>query len=115
MRHWACLLVALVGLQGPAIAQQAAGRPNIVLIVADDLGYGDLGAYGNTLNRTPHQEITAAQIARVKQLLTETELPLEQLAPLAGYDYKERLSAVFKRETGETPGQYRRHIREQAP
>ena len=60
------------------------------------------------LNRTPHEEITAAQVARVKQLLIETDLSLEQLAPLAGYDYKERLSAVFKRETGETPGQYRR-------
>lgn len=60
-----------------------------------------------SLNRTPHEEITAAQVARVKQLLTETDLSLEQLAPLAGYDYKERLSAVFKRETGETPGRYR--------
>ena len=59
------------------------------------------------LNRTPHEEITAAQVARVKQLLAETDLTLEQLAPLAGYDYKERLSAVFKRETGETPGQFR--------
>lgn len=64
------------------------------------------------LNRTPHQEITAAQIARVKQLLTETDLPLEQLAPLAGYDYKEHLSAVFKRETGETPGRFRRQIQD---
>lgn len=63
------------------------------------------------LDRTPHDEITAVQITRVKQLLSETDLSLEQLAPLAGYDYKERLSAVFKRETGETPGQYRRQIR----
>lgn len=66
------------------------------------------------LNRTPHEEITAAQVARVKQLLAETDLSLEQLAPLAGYDYKERLSAVFKRETGQTPGQYRRLIRDEA-
>lgn len=64
------------------------------------------------LNRTPHEEITAAQVTRVKQLLTDTDLSLEQLAPLAGYDYKERLSAVFKRETGETPGQYRQRAAE---
>ena len=60
------------------------------------------------LSRTIHQEITAVQIARVKQLLAETSLSLEHLAPLAGYDYKELLSTVFKRETGETPGEYRR-------
>ena len=59
------------------------------------------------IRRTPREEITAVQVARVKQLLTETDKSLEQLAPLAGYDYKESLSAIFKRETGETPGQYR--------
>jgi LacI family transcriptional regulator len=60
------------------------------------------------LGRTPHEEITAVQIERVKQLLRETEMTLEQIAPKAGYAHKESLSAVFKRETGQTPGGYRR-------
>ena len=60
------------------------------------------------LGRTPHEELTAARIARIKQLLIETDLPLEQLAPIAGYSHKESLAAVFKRETGTTPGEYRR-------
>jgi LacI family transcriptional regulator len=63
------------------------------------------------LGRTPRAEISSVQIARAKQLLAETDLSLEQLAPLAGYDYKESLSAVFKRETGMTPGAYRRDQR----
>lgn len=66
------------------------------------------------LKRTIHEEITATQIARVKQLLIETDLTLEQLAPLAGYKYKEMLSAVFKRETGETPGAYRQRAKHSA-
>lgn len=60
------------------------------------------------LNRTPHDEITLVQIDRVKQLLRESDLSLEQIAPLAGYTHKERLGAVFKRECGETPGTYRK-------
>lgn len=62
------------------------------------------------LSRTPHQEITAVQIRRVQQLLQESLMTLEQITPLAGYTHKEQLCAVFKRETGETPGGYRRRI-----
>lgn len=64
--------------------------------------------FRNELNRTPHQEITSVQVAKVRQLLRETDMTLEQIAPLAGYGHKESLSAIFKRETGETPGEYRR-------
>jgi LacI family transcriptional regulator len=60
------------------------------------------------LGRTPHEQITSTQIDRVKQLLRETDMTLEQITPIAGYSHKERLSAVFKRETGGTPGEYRK-------
>lgn len=66
--------------------------------------------FREALNRTLHEEITANQISRVRQLLKETSLTLEQIAPLAGYSHKERLSAVFKRETGMTPGQFRQQF-----
>jgi len=36
-------------------------RPNIILINCDDLGYGDLGCYGSTVNQTPHIERLAAE------------------------------------------------------
>lgn len=66
--------------------------------------------FRSELNRTPHEEITAVQVERVKQLLAESEMTLEEMAPLAGYRHKERLAAVFKRECGETPGTYRRRM-----
>ncbi len=65
------------------------------------------GRFREGLKRPLHQEITHVQLLRVKQLLTETQMSLEQIAPLAGYAHKERLCSVFKREKGETPGQYR--------
>lgn len=70
--------------------------------------------FRSELMRTPHDEITAVQIDRVKQLLRESEMTLEQIAPLAGYRHKERLSAVFKREAGETPGSYRQRMKPRA-
>jgi LacI family transcriptional regulator len=60
------------------------------------------------LGRTPHDEITLIQVARVKQLLRETRMTLEQIAASAGYSHTERLSTVFKRVTSQTPGTYRR-------
>ncbi len=60
------------------------------------------------LRRSPQREIRNVQIKRIKQLLAETDLTLEQIAQLAGFVHPEYMSVVFKREVGSTPGQYRR-------
>ena len=39
----------------------AADKPNVVLIFADDLGYGDLGCYGATKLKTPNIDKLAAE------------------------------------------------------
>ena len=47
--------LALVGaLVTPAAPALAADKPNVVLIVIDDLGQRDLGCYGSTFHKTPH-------------------------------------------------------------
>ncbi|HEY1065555.1 MAG TPA: DNA-binding transcriptional regulator [Pirellulales bacterium] len=60
------------------------------------------------LGRSPRAEIRNVQLKRVKQLLSETDLSLERIADVAGFEHAEYLSVVFKRETGETPGGFRK-------
>ncbi len=52
-----CFLVGLLIAVGLAAADE---RPNIVLLLADDLGYGELGSYGQQRIRTPHIDDLAA-------------------------------------------------------
>jgi LacI family transcriptional regulator len=59
------------------------------------------------VGHSPQTEIRRVQLKRVQQLLVQTDLSLEAIARLAGYLHPEYMSVVFKRVTGNTPGQYR--------
>ncbi len=54
------LATTLAAALTPTFAR-ADERPNFVIILADDLGYGDLACYGNAINRTPHLDRMAAE------------------------------------------------------
>jgi arylsulfatase A-like enzyme len=60
-------LKAAAGAPAVLRAQARASRPNILLIVADDLGYGDLGCYGQTKIQTPNIDRMAAEGTRFTQ------------------------------------------------
>ena len=61
--------VAVCGLSAtPALAAPAAPpRPNLIVIVADDLGYGDTGVYGSPQVKTPHIDALARDGVRFTQ------------------------------------------------
>lgn len=56
---WMALCALLMGAGITGAAEPT--RPNIVFILADDLGWGELGSYGQTKIRTPHLDRLAAQ------------------------------------------------------
>lgn len=51
----------LIALLCSALNGLAQSKPNIILILADDLGYGDLGCYGQQMIKTPNIDALAAQ------------------------------------------------------
>jgi len=53
--------IALFFLASLAFAQTGKRPPNFVVIFCDDLGYGDLGSFGNPTIRTPHLDRMAAE------------------------------------------------------
>ncbi len=58
-----CLLVliALVSCDGKSIQAASSDRPNVIFIMADDLGYAHLGCYGQTKIDTPNLDRFAAE------------------------------------------------------
>lgn len=61
----------LLALDAPA---RAAERPNFLVILCDDLGYGDLGCYGNTTIQTPHLDLLAADGIRLTDCYSASPL-----------------------------------------
>jgi arylsulfatase A-like enzyme len=57
--RWTCLALSLAAAVAPRIA--ADQPPNIVIIIADDLGYGDVSCNGATAVPTPHIDRVAAE------------------------------------------------------
>ncbi len=68
------LRVLCFGLDSFCAAERA---PNIVIILGDDLGYGDLACYGHPRFKTPNLDRMAAEGAR----LTQFNCPMPYCAP----------------------------------
>jgi arylsulfatase A len=61
----ACWLLAMLLIASWAVAASAADKINFVILLCDDLGYGDLGCYGNEEIHSPHIDQLAAEGVRL--------------------------------------------------
>jgi arylsulfatase A len=80
----------LLGGLGAASLMGAARKPNVILIYADDLGYGDLGCYGGSL-RTPNLDRMASEGVRFTHCLSANPVCSPSRAALLTARYPTRV------------------------
>lgn len=64
------LLLATIWLLAPCFFLHAASKPNVIFILADDLGIGNVGCYGSDRYKTPHIDKLATEGVRFTQCFT---------------------------------------------
>jgi LacI family transcriptional regulator len=64
--------------------------------------------FQRVLGRSPKAEIERVRLVRARRLLAETPYKLHRVARMIGYHTAAQFAVAFKRQTGLTPGQYRR-------
>ena len=89
------LLLAVCGPLSSAAA--ADDRPNIVLILTDDQGFGDLGCHGNEQIRTPHLDRLAGESVEFRQFLVCPNCSPTRASLLTGrYNYRTGVTEVTR-------------------
>ena len=69
--------------------------PNVVLILCDNLGYGDIGCYGSTLHRTPHIDRLAKEGLRLTSFYSASGVCTPSRAALMTGCYPRRVSMAL--------------------
>lgn len=66
-RFWLSFTVTVLTAAVAAAQESTSARPNLILFLADDLGYGDLGCFGHPIIQTPNLDAFAKQGVRLTQ------------------------------------------------
>ncbi|MDE8651491.1 arylsulfatase [Novosphingobium album (ex Liu et al. 2023)] len=81
-------LLAALCLSAPAAARESVARPNFLIIVADDLGYSDIGAFGGEIE-TPNLDALAARGLKLTGFHTAPTCSPTRSMLLTGLDHHE--------------------------
>ena len=88
------LAAVLISLCASAV--YAAERPNVILIVTDDQGYGDLGSHGNPKIRTPHLDRFAQQAVELTRFYVSPVCSPTRASLITGrYNYRTGVVDTF--------------------
>ena len=84
VRMWGVFILGV--LSSLALSAQASDRPNVVVIVADDLGWADVGFHGNQIIDTPSLDRIAAEGAQLNRFYTTPLCSPTRAALMTGRD-----------------------------
>jgi arylsulfatase A-like enzyme len=77
--------------------QRAHARPNVILVMTDDQGYGDLGVHGNPFIRTPHIDGMAKKSAVLSSFYVSPVCTPTRASLMTGrYNYRTRAIDTFR-------------------
>lgn len=85
------IFIACIFLGRNVVAVEKKPQPNFILILADDLGWGDLGCYGNPVIRTPNIDRLAREGARFTQFYVPSPICSPSRAGLMTGDFPGRV------------------------
>ena len=81
------------------------------VVEAVQVSRSTLEARFKALGRTIHGEIQRLQVERARFLIATTDLPIKQIAAMAGFAHVHYMTTIFRQHTGWTPAEYRKHVR----
>ena len=86
------------------VSANAIGRPNIIVILADDLGWCDLACYGNDLHETPHLDRFAKEGTRFTDAYSASPVCTPTRAAILTGKHPARLHMTIWRENAKERG-----------
>jgi len=105
MKHSLTILTILVCLSGGCFAtgrpvSATAQRPNIIVVLTDDQGYGDVGRHGNPILKTPHLDRLHDESVRFTDFHVSSTCAPTRAAILSGrHDFRNGIThTIFERE-----------------
>lgn len=87
----------------PLLSRNSVSRPNIVLILADDMGWADLACYGSEFHETPAIDRLAEQGLRFTQAYAPSPVCTPSRAALLTGKHPARLGITIWSEGAQTP------------